>query len=158
MAAALITALSLSIAGLCGIVFFGFASQDVFRHATFAVFVTLMLLLSHSMTMFYLIGKGKAIRDAASEAGLSTRYADTIAALRRPVFKHGSLAMFVTILAALLGGAVDTGMLPVPVHWVLAAASVGSNLKALKEEVAALTAATRITREVDALILGASRS
>ena len=72
MSAALITASVLSLAGLLASFALGYvaaAPEEILRHATFAIFVTLMTLLAHSMTMFYLIGKGRAIRDAVAEGG-----------------------------------------------------------------------------------------
>ena len=38
------------------------------RHISFGIFSTMVILLAHSMMMFYLIGKGKAVKDAMKEA------------------------------------------------------------------------------------------
>ena len=64
MNAALITATFLGVSGLAYSVVTGFlvaVPADVGPHVTLAIFSTLITLLAHSMTMFYLIGKGKAI-------------------------------------------------------------------------------------------------
>src|SRR5258707_3950133 len=46
---------------------FGLRGTDISRHISFGVFSTLVMLLAHSMMMFYLIGKGKAVKDAMAE-------------------------------------------------------------------------------------------
>ena len=40
---------------------------SISRHITLAIFSTMLTLLAHSMMMFYLIGKGKAVKDAMAE-------------------------------------------------------------------------------------------
>ena len=77
MAAALVTAMLLSIGGLILSVFFGYSATDsdgVVRHVSLAIFITMVTLLTHSMAMFYLIGKGKAIREAVTENALSQNF------------------------------------------------------------------------------------
>ena len=43
-----------------------------------------------------------------------------IAALRKPVFSIGTVAMILTMMAALMGASVDTGVLPSGVHGLVA--------------------------------------
>ena len=71
MAAALVTAALLSFGGLVASLILGMtisSSPDVLRHTTTSIFATLLTLLTHSMMMFYFIGKGKAVREAVTEA------------------------------------------------------------------------------------------
>ena len=85
MPSALLTATTLSVLGLAASVVLGqFAetSQEVIQHVSLAVFVTMMTLLSHSMLMFYLIGKGKAVREAVAEASLSADFVVEISRAR----------------------------------------------------------------------------
>ena len=119
MTAALVTATVLGIGGLVYVTVLGFlasAPEQISQHVTFAIFFTFITLLAHSMTMFYLIGKGKAIREAVTDGGLSDELHLAVARARRPVFSTGTLAMALTMLAAILGGGVDTDVLPVVVH------------------------------------------
>ena len=53
----------------------------------------MVTLLAHSMMMFYLIGKGKAVKDAMAENNLTGDYYRRIAAARKPVFSIGTYAM-----------------------------------------------------------------
>ena len=152
MSIALLTAVAISIGGILFTTVTGIgAASDaaLFRHVSFGLFSTLLNLLAHSMTMFYLVGKGKAVREAAAEGGLSARYAAEIARLRRPVFRVGTLAMALTMATAILGASVDTRVLPPLVHGLLAYAAVGVNLRAFGIEIGALTGSARVVAEVD---------
>ena len=152
MTAALITASVLSFAGLLASFALGYAAaapEEVLRHATLAIFVTLITLLAHSMTMFYLIGKGRAIRDAVTEEGLQTDAVARVSALRGPVFKLATLAMASTMLTAIMGGGVDTGVVPAAVHTLLATLAIAVSFVALRAIVHALKESSRIVDEVN---------
>ena len=155
MTAALITATALGIGGLGYTTVLGFlasAPDQLSRHVTFAIFFTFITLLAHSMTMFYLIGKGKAIREAVTEGGLSDELHLAVARARRPVFSIGTLAMGLTMLAAVLGGGVDTDVLPVAVHSMPALASLAANFAAFRAELTALAIAVESVTEVNRLL------
>ena len=112
----------------------------------------MMTLFTHSMLMFYLIGKGKAVREAAEEGGLSGEFARRIAQFRRPVFSLAMLAMGLTIVAALLGASVDTGVLPPFVHGLLAYVALAANVAMLRAEMVALRESAHIVTEVNRLL------
>lgn len=112
----------------------------------------MVLLLAHSMMMFYLIGKGKAVKDAMAEGGLSGDQYRRIALARKPVFSIGTAAIGVTITAAILGASADTGALPPIVHALFAYGAILGNVAALKVEVSALTQSSRIVDEVNRLL------
>ena len=152
MTAALLSAIVLGLVGLVAAAALGLWGADVSRHISFGFFSTMVLMLAHSMMMFYLIGKGKAIKDAMAENSLTGDYYRRIAAARKPVFSVGTLAMAVTMTAAILGASVDTGVLPPIVHAMIAYAAIAANLAALKIEVEALTLSARVVDEVNRLI------
>ena len=112
----------------------------------------MVTLLAHSMMMFYLIGKGKAVKDAMRENGVTGDYVRRIAAARKPVFSAGTLAMAVTMTAAIMGASVDTGSLSPMVHATMAYGAIACNLAAMKMEIAALTESGRIVDEVNRLL------
>jgi hypothetical protein len=149
LAQALLTAVVISLAGLVTTAFFGLQGTDVSRHIMYGMFSTLITLLAHSMMMFYLIGKGKAVKDAMAEHHVAGDYYRRIAAARKPVFSIGTLAMGVTMVAAILGASVDTGMLPPIVHAMIAYGAIVCNLAAAKIEIGALTESSRIVDEVN---------
>ena len=149
MAAALFTAVSIGLLGLIATAVLGLTGGDVARHASFGIFSTMITLLAHSMMMFYLIGKGKAVKDAMAEHHVTGDYYGRIAAARKPVFSIATLAMAVTMVAAILGASVDTRVLPPVVHAMIAYGAIACNLAALKIEVDALSASSRIVDEVN---------
>jgi hypothetical protein len=104
------------------------------------------------MMMFYLIGKGKAVKDAMAEGQLAGDQYRRIAAVRKPVFSIGTFAMAFTIVAALLGASVDTGLLPPIVHAMIAYGAIACNLGAAKIEIDALIVSSRIVDEVNRLL------
>jgi hypothetical protein len=155
MSAALITALVLALASLVWALVLGYTAStgaDVLQHTTWSTFATLLVLLAHCLTMFYLIGKGKAVREAAAEAGLSGGYGAAIAEVRRPVFTLASLAIALTMATAILGAGVDTRVLPAALHSFLGLAAVAANLAAVRAGIVALTTSLRVTAEVDWLL------
>src|SRR5262252_1110352 len=152
MAQALLSAVCIGLVGLVATAIFGFLGTNVSRHISFGIFSTLVILLAHSMMMFYLIGKGKAVKDAMAEHGVAGDYYRRIASARKPVFSIGTLAMVVTMVAAILGASVDTGMLPPMVHATIAYGAIACNLGALKIEMTALAESSRIVDEVNRLL------
>ena len=152
MAQALLTAVGIGFVGLCTTAFFGLFGTDLGRHISFGIFSTMVTLLAHSMMMFYLIGKGKAVKDAMVEGNLTGDYYRRIAAVRKPVFSIGTFAMGATILAALLGASVDTGVLPPMVHGWIAYGAIACNLAAVKTEIEALSKSSRVVDEVNRLL------
>src|SRR4051812_19209125 len=152
MAQALLSAVGLGLAGMAAAVVLGLRGADISRHISFGIFSTMITLLAHSMMMFYLIGKGKAVKDAMAEGNLSGDYYRRIAAARKPVFSIGTFAMAATIVAALLGASVDTGVLPPIVHGMIAYGAIAANLAAVKIEIDALSLSSRIVDEVNLLL------
>jgi hypothetical protein len=152
VAQALLSALFLGMLGLVMAAFFGLRGGEVSRHISFGFFSTMLTILAHSMLMFYLIGKGKAVKDALAEYHLSGDYYSRIAAARKPVFSIATLAMAITMTAAILGASVDTGVLPPVLHGMIAYGAIASNLMAIKIEIDALAASSRIVDEVNARV------
>ena len=157
MSAALITATIIGLGGLVYSAFLGYtiaASADLLTHTTLGIFFTLITLLAHSMTMFYLIGKGKAVREAVTEGNLSPDLYAAVARARKPVFSIASIAMLLTMVTAIVGGGVDTGTLPAGVHSLFALSAIVANWMALRTELSAMTSSSRIVAEVDAQLVG----
>ena len=152
MAAALLTVVGIGLLGLVTTAVFGLRGTDISRHISFGFFSTMLTMLAHSMMMFYLIGKGKAVKDAMTENGITGDYVRRIAVARKPVFFIGMLAMGVTMIAAIMGASVDTGVLPPVVHAMIAYGAIACNLAAVKIEIDALAESGRIVDEVNRLL------
>jgi len=149
VAQALLTAVFIGLTGLVATSVLGLRGTDISRHISYGIFSTLVTLLAHSMMMFYLIGKGKAVKDAMAEHSVTGDYYRRIALARKPVFSIGTLAMAVTMVAAIMGASVDTGVLPPIVHATIAYGAIVCNLAAVKIEIAALLESSRIVAEVN---------
>jgi hypothetical protein len=149
VAPALLTAVVIGLGGIVTTAVFGLLGTDVSRHISFGIFSTMITLLAHSMMMFYLIGKGKAVKDAMAEHAVVGDYYRRIALARKPVFSIGTLAMAATMVTAIIGASVDTGVLPPIVHAMIAYGAIACNLAAAKIEIDALTASSRIVDEVN---------
>jgi hypothetical protein len=149
VAQALLTAVVVALIGLVTTAVFGLRGADISRHISYGIFSTMITLLAHSMMMFYLIGKGKAVKDAMAEHGVGGDYYRRIALARKPVFSIATLAMAVTMVTAIIGASVDTGVLPPMVHAVIAYGAIACNLAAAKIEIDALSAASHIVDEVN---------
>ena len=152
MAQALLSAVGIGLVGLVAAAVFGLWGIDVSRHISFGIFSTLVILLAHSMMMFYLIGKGKAVKDAMAEHGVTGDFYRRIAAVRKPVFSIGTFAMAATMVAAILGASVDTGKLPAIVHGMIAYGAIACNIAAIKIEIDALGTSSRVVDEVNRLL------
>src|SRR4029450_9983183 len=124
MAQALVTAVFIGLAGQVVTVVFGLQGTDVARHISVGIFSTMITLLAHSMMMFYLIGKGKAVKDAMAEHQVAGDYYRRIASAPKPVFSTATLAMAATMVAAILGASADTRVLPPIVHAMIAYGAV----------------------------------
>ena len=151
MAAALLTLTSLSILGIAASFVLAW-QHGTTSHVGIAVFATMLNLLAHSLLMFYLIGKGKAVREAVAEAGLKGNYYARVARLRAPVFSRATLAMAVLMAAAIIGASVDVGVVPAWPHALLAGLALAAQVYTLLTEVTALTGTARIVDEVNAAL------
>jgi hypothetical protein len=149
VAQALLTAVFIGLVGIVSTAVLGLRGTDVSRHISYGIFSTLVTLLAHSMMMFYLIGKGKAVKDAMAEHSVAGDYYRRIAIARKPVFSIATLAMAATMTTAILGASVDTGVLPPIVHATIAYGAIACNLAAAKIEVDALAQSSRIVDEVN---------
>jgi hypothetical protein len=149
LAQGLLTGVFLALAGLVTTTVFGLRATDVSRHISFGIFSTLLTLFAHSMMMFYLIGKGKAVKDAMAEHSVTGDYYRRIAAARKPVFSIATLAMAATMITAIMGASVDTGIMPPMVHAVIAYGAIACNLAAVKVEISAIIESTQIVDEVN---------
>jgi hypothetical protein len=149
VAQALLTAVFIGLTGLVATTVLGLRGTDISRHISYGIFSTMVTLLAHSMMMFYLIGKGKAVKDAMAEHSVTGDYYRRIAVARKPVFSIGTLAMAVTMVAAIMGASVDTGVLPPIVHATIAYGAIVCNLAAVKIEITALLESSRIVAEVN---------
>jgi hypothetical protein len=151
MAAALVTLTALSVGGLAAafVIAMGDGRGATSLHVLFGVFATMLNLLAHSLMIFYLIGKGKAVREAVAEGALAGDYVQRISRLRAPVMSRATLAMALTMTAAILGASVDVRVMPSWPHALLAGAALAAQFHAFATELRALAGSARVVDEVN---------
>jgi 4-hydroxybenzoate polyprenyltransferase len=88
-------------------------------HMLVGLVACLLLLFSHCWVMFYLIGTGKAIRDAVKENHLETELTERTKDFKNRTYPWLMLAMGLAIATFVLGGGYVAGALPSWIHVVL---------------------------------------
>jgi len=133
----LITTL-LSIAGLIATSVFGFIAPPghYAQHIFYALATVVLGLFSQSMTMFFFIGTGKEIKEAANQdAGVVQR----TKAFKAKVFPAATYAMLVLMVTFIMGGGVASGKTPRWLHLGLSIASVVMYARAYWFQLQAMT-------------------
>ena len=119
------------------------------RHVLIALASSLLLLFSHCWIMFYLIGTGKAIKDAVRENGLDPSIIEETKRFKNESYPSLMLAMALVMATFIVGGGVATGSIPRWIHHVLFYLAAASQFYALWKERRALTENERLMESVD---------
>lgn len=88
-------------------------------HLLLGLVACLLLLFSHSWVMFYLIGTGKAIKDAVNENQLETELSERTKGFKNRTYPWLMAAMGLAIATFVLGGGYVAGAVPSWIHVVL---------------------------------------
>src|SRR3954454_10194409 len=122
MAQFLLVTTLLSLAGLIatGIVGFTATPGHYAQHIFFALATVVLGLFSQSMTMFFFIGTGKEIKDAANN---DSAVVQRTKAFKAKVFPAATYSMLVLMVTFIMGGGVASGKTPHWLHITLFAAS-----------------------------------
>ena len=89
-------------------------------HINVSLAATMIVMLSHTITVFYFVGTGSAIERETRERGLDRIYVDDAKRFKRALFPWALLAIFLTMTTAMLGGGVHVQVLSPAVHRILA--------------------------------------
>jgi len=119
------------------------------RHVLVALASCLLLLFSHCWIMFYLIGTGKAIKDAVKEFGLEQRLIEETKRFKNVSYPSLMLAMATAMATFIVGGGVATGSLPPWIHHALFYATLLSQARALQLERRVLVENEALMADVD---------
>jgi 4-hydroxybenzoate polyprenyltransferase len=118
-------------------------------HVLIGLASSLLLLFSHCWIMFYLIGTGKAIKDAVRENGLDPAIIEETKRFKNESYPSLMLAMALVMATFIVGGGVATGSVPRWIHHVLFYLAAASQFYALWKERRALTENERLMESVD---------
>ena len=137
MVLALLTASLVSIVCFLITVVMGFmmaGRAGLGQHFLFGFFTTFLVALAQSMTMFYFIGTGKQVKDLVLNHPAGKEFIQRTKMFKNQVFPPATWAILFTMATMILGGGVDTRMIPTFVHTLLAAAALYFNVVAFWRE------------------------
>jgi 4-hydroxybenzoate polyprenyltransferase len=123
-------------------------------HMLLALVASLLLLFAHCWIMFYLIGTGKALKDAVLAHGLEGEIVEATKRYKNRSYPWIMLAMGLAMAAFILGGGTFTGSVPLWLHVSLAAATLLAQVWTLLVEGQVLVANDRLMKDVDRRISG----
>jgi len=153
--------LALLTASFVSVVFFiitavmGFLISDrsgISQHFLFGFFTTFLVTLAQSMTMFYFIGTGKMVKDSVANHPAGQELIQRTKRFKAKVFPPSLWAMLFTMATMILGGGVDTHVLPTFVHTILATLALYYNLLAFWREINCMIENNIVMHEVDGLL------
>lgn len=159
MVLALLTSSLMGIVALAITVYLGFSVHQgggLANHFLFALFATLIAILSQCMSMFYFIGTGKQVKDLMKSRPDAPEFLKRTREFKSAVFPAATLAIGLTMAAWIVGGGVDTGVLPVWIHTVLALGALSANIFAFWREFRCMTENNILLDEVAVRVSGAS--
>lgn len=155
MVLALLTSSLMGIVALAVTIYLGFSIQGstgLSDHFLFALFATLVAVLAQCMSMFYFIGTGKQVKDLLRSHPQAEPFIEQTRAFKSRVFPAATLAMACTMAAWIVGGGVDTRVLPVWLHTSLALLALLTNIVAFVREASCMSQNNILLDEVATLL------
>jgi hypothetical protein len=125
------------------------SKNDLSHHMLFALISSFLILFSHCWILFYLVGTGKAVKDAVKEHGLEPELIDETRTFKNRSNPWMMIAMLVVMATFIVGGGVQTGAVGSWVHWTLAYLSIGVQLRTLVIEHQVLASNEKLLRGLD---------
>src|SRR6267142_2417016 len=157
MVLGLLTASLVSIVCFIITVFMGFmmvGRTGLGQHFLFGFFTTFLVTLTQSMTMFYFIGTGKQVKDLVANHPSGKALIQRTKVFKAKVFPPSLWAMLFTT-TMILGGGVDTHVIPAFVHTLLAAAALYFNVVAFWKEAKYMIEHNMLMQELDRFLRSA---
>ncbi|HEX5760195.1 MAG TPA: hypothetical protein VF121_13475 [Thermoanaerobaculia bacterium] len=118
-------------------------------HVLLGLASSLLLLFSHCWIMFYLIGTGRAIKDAVRTSGLPPELYERTKDFKNRSYPALMLALGLAMATFILGGGVYTGAVPLWVHHALFYATLAAQLWALRLEARVLAENDRLMGDIN---------
>lgn len=123
-------------------------------HMLLGLASSLLLLFSHCWIMFYLIGTGKAIKQAVAEHGLPGRAVEETKRFKNVSYPWLMLAMGMAMATFIVGGGVERSVLPVWTHQLLYFSTLVVQVHTLRLEHRVLRENRLLMRGIDRQIAG----
>ncbi|HZF07356.1 MAG TPA: hypothetical protein VFE33_01060 [Thermoanaerobaculia bacterium] len=126
----------------------GPADERLRFHVLLALATSLLLLFAHCWIMFYLIGTGRAIKDAVKEYHLDPAVIEDTKRFKNQSYPMLMLALGLAMATFILGGAAATGSLNW-LHHALFYATLAAQVRALQLEWRVLSENQRLMTEIN---------
>jgi hypothetical protein len=97
-------------------------------HIRFALFGIVIVLFTHTMTLFYFVGTGSRIKKVVTRYGLGAVLVERTRRFKARLFPWLTFTPLVTMAAFIIGGGAHTRVVPGWVHGSLALLALGMNL------------------------------
>ena len=151
----LMATLGLMATGALGYSLHGPLDERLRVHVLLALAASLLLLFAHCWIMFYLIGTGRAIKDAVNENKLDPNYIEETKRFKNQSYPMLMLALGLAMATFILGGAVATGSLAW-LHHILFYATLLAQLRALQLEWRVLGENERLMVDINRRLVASS--
>jgi hypothetical protein len=141
-----------------GIVGFGFIPQETYAlHMLLGLSSAFLLLFSHCWIMFYLIGTGKAIKEAVADHDLGGDAVQLTKDFKNLSYPWMMLAMALAMATFIIGAGVHTQVIPAWVHSALYFVTIVAQLHTLRIEHQVLRRNRELMASVSQRIAGVDR-
>jgi len=139
----------LVVTGALGYFLHGPADAGLSRHVLLGLASALLLLFAHCWIMFYLIGTGRAIKDAVNEHALDPALYEATKGYKNRSYPMLMLALGLAMATFILGGGVATGSIPSWIHHALFYATLLAQGRALQLEGRVLVEHERLMGDIN---------
>ena len=157
MAVALILCIFISLLGLISAWVLGYGTilgVSLVTHIKFAFPTSLIVLFTHTMTLFYFIGTGKSIKTAVTEYKLDQNFLVQTTALKKKLFPLILLAILLMMITFILGGGTDAKVVADWVHGLFGGATLVCSILAFVREYQAIFATVKLMNAVGEKLIG----
>src|SRR5437867_10471144 len=127
-------------------------TSSVVAHIRFALFGMVIVLFTHTMTLFYFVGTGSRIKKVVVQYELSPSLVERTRTFKARLFPWLTFTPLVTMAAFIIGGGAHTRMIPGWVHGALALLAMGMNLVTAVLDVMCLSDNIVLIEEIDAAL------
>jgi len=144
---------------LASVVVLGMITYDGYRttvgalsagvHIRFALFGMVIVLFTHTMTLFYFVGTGSRIKKVVGQYALPQALVERTRRLKARLFPWLTFTPLVTMAAFIIGGGAHTRLIPGWVHGSLALLALGMNLVTAALAVMSLSDNIVLIEEID---------
>jgi len=119
------------------------------RHIRFALFGIVVILFTHTMTLFYFVGTGSRIKKVVREYRLPVDFFQRTLRFKSRLFPWLTFTPLVTMVAFIIGGGAHTRVLPGWVHGTLSLVALGMNIVTAVLALQCIAANVTLIDEID---------